>query len=63
MGWDKTFCLRHVAKEGFKTIHFFGDKTFPGGNDYEICNHPLVTGHPVKNPDETAAGLREIFGL
>ena len=28
-GWDKTFCLRHVEKEGFKTIHFFGDKAFP----------------------------------
>jgi len=27
-GWDKTYCLRHVEKEGYKTIHFFGDKTF-----------------------------------
>ncbi|KAJ9060560.1 Phosphomannomutase 1, variant 4 [Entomophthora muscae] len=27
-GWDKTYCLRHVESEGFKTIHFFGDKTF-----------------------------------
>lgn len=25
-GWDKTYCLRHVEKDGFKTIHFFGDK-------------------------------------
>mmetsp|Transcript_6872 Transcript_6872/g.17321 ORF Transcript_6872/g.17321 Transcript_6872/m.17321 type:complete len:194 (-) Transcript_6872:2106-2687(-) len=28
MGWDKTFCLQHVQKEGFKTIHFCGDKTY-----------------------------------
>jgi len=27
-GWDKTYCLRHVEKDGYKTIHFFGDKTF-----------------------------------
>ena len=27
-GWDKTFCLNHVADEGFEEIHFFGDKTF-----------------------------------
>lgn len=27
-GWDKTFALRHVEKDGFKTIHFFGDKTY-----------------------------------
>jgi len=28
-GWDKTFALSHVAAENFKTIHFFGDKTYP----------------------------------
>ena len=26
-GWDKTFCLQFVEKDGFETIHFFGDKT------------------------------------
>ncbi|KAJ3000008.1 Phosphomannomutase [Globomyces sp. JEL0801] len=26
-GWDK-FRLRHIKEENFKTIHFFGDKTF-----------------------------------
>jgi hypothetical protein len=25
-----------VEKEGYKEIHFFGDKTSKGGNDYEI---------------------------
>ncbi|ORX88318.1 eukaryotic phosphomannomutase [Basidiobolus meristosporus CBS 931.73] len=60
-GWDKTYCLKHVADEGFKTIHFFGDKTFPGGNDYEIYTHPAVTGHSVKNPDETISILKQLF--
>jgi hypothetical protein len=27
VGWDKTFCLQFLEKAGFKTIHFFGDKT------------------------------------
>ena len=27
-GWDKTYALGHVEKEGFEEIHFFGDKTF-----------------------------------
>jgi len=28
-GWDKTFCLQFIEKQGFQTIHFFGDKTDP----------------------------------
>lgn len=62
-GWDKTFCLRHVINEGFKTIHFFGDKTEKGGNDFEIFTHPSVTGHAVKSPEDTTAQLKELFGL
>jgi phosphomannomutase len=30
-GWDKTYALRHVEDEGFKEIHFFGDKTYKVG--------------------------------
>jgi len=62
-GWDKTYCLRHLEKEGFKEIHFFGDKTEKGGNDYEIFNHPMVTGHAVKNPNETLELLRSLFKI
>lgn len=28
IGWDKTYCLQRVEKEGFEKIHFFGDKTY-----------------------------------
>lgn len=28
VGWDKTYCLNHLADEGYKQIHFFGDKTW-----------------------------------
>ena len=26
-GWDKTYCLQFIPE--FKTVHFFGDKTYP----------------------------------
>ncbi|KAI8990837.1 eukaryotic phosphomannomutase [Mycotypha africana] len=60
-GWDKTYCLQHVKKDGFTKIHFFGDKTFKGGNDYEIYEHPEVTGHSVKSPEDTIRILKELF--
>ena len=31
-GWDKTYCLKHIEAEEFKTIHFFGDKTYKVSN-------------------------------
>ncbi|KAJ3555060.1 hypothetical protein NPX13_g10443 [Xylaria arbuscula] len=67
-GWDKTYCIRHLENEAkkpngieYKTIHFFGDKTFKGGNDWEIYTDPRVTGHSVKDPDETQRILKELF--
>ncbi|KAF9132860.1 Phosphomannomutase [Mortierella sp. 14UC] len=60
-GWDKTYCLRHIEHENFKTIHFFGDKTFKGGNDYEIFSHPLVTGHTVVNALDTERILKGLL--
>ncbi|KAG1141249.1 hypothetical protein G6F37_008773 [Rhizopus arrhizus] len=60
-GWDKTYCLRHLQSDGFKHIHFFGDKTFEGGNDYEIYNHPNVIGHSVQCPEDTMRILAELF--
>lgn len=61
-GWDKTYCLRHVQSAGFDAIHFFGDKTFPGGNDYEIFTDRRVVGHSVSGPDDTRAQLLQLFG-
>ncbi|KAJ3195667.1 Phosphomannomutase 1 [Irineochytrium annulatum] len=63
VGWDKTYCLRHLEGEGFTKIHFFGDKTFKGGNDYEIYEHPKVTGHAVTTPDDTRKILQELFHI
>jgi phosphomannomutase len=52
-GWDKTYCLRFL--DGFETVHFFGDKTFKGGNDHEIFESERTTGHTVTSPADTRA--------
>ncbi|OIR56296.1 MAG: phosphomannomutase [Amphiamblys sp. WSBS2006] len=63
IGWDKTFCLRHLQKHNFEEIYFFGNKTEKGGNDHEIFNHPSVIGHTVTSPEDTVQQLRRIFGV
>eukprot|EP00938_MAST-03A_sp_MAST-3A-sp1_P007439 g7439.t1 len=60
-GWDKTYCLQFLEPEGFKTIHFFGDKTYKGGNDYEIYESNKTIGHTVKSPADTLAFLEKEF--
>ncbi|KAL4808558.1 eukaryotic phosphomannomutase [Aspergillus unguis] len=68
-GWDKTYCLRHIEAEKdvsgieYKTIHFFGDKTSPGGNDFEIYDDARTIGHSVQNPDDCMKQLKELFQL
>jgi len=57
-GWDKTFCLRFVEND-FDTIHFFGDKTYEGGNDHEIYEAERTEGHAVKTYTDTIAYLKE----
>ncbi|KAL5215328.1 hypothetical protein ABZP36_004480 [Zizania latifolia] len=58
-GWDKTYCLRYL--EEFQEIHFFGDKTYKGGNDYEIFESDRTVGHTVTSPDDTAQQCRSLF--
>ncbi|XP_015914315.2 phosphomannomutase 2 [Parasteatoda tepidariorum] len=60
-GWDKTFCLNYVEKDGFEKIYFFGDKTSEGGNDYELFHDKRVIGHTVQNPEDTMIQLKKIF--
>ena len=51
-GWDKSFCLQYV-EDKYDEIHFYGDKCFPGGNDYEIYSDSRVIGHSVTDPEDT----------
>ncbi|KAG1361280.1 Phosphomannomutase [Cocos nucifera] len=58
-GWDKTFCLRYLNE--FPEVYFFGDKTYKGGNDYEIYVSERTMGHSVTSPDDTAEKCRSLF--
>jgi len=60
-GWNKTYCLRHVEEYKFKEIHFFGDKTHKGGNDYEIFHDDNTVGHTVTSPQDTIAQVTKLF--
>lgn len=60
-GWDKTFCLQFLEKDGIKTIHFFGDKTAAGGNDHEIYEDSRTIGHSVTDPTDTIKQVSAII--
>uniref|UniRef100_A0A7S3RUK4 Phosphomannomutase n=1 Tax=Emiliania huxleyi TaxID=2903 RepID=A0A7S3RUK4_EMIHU len=64
-GWDKTFCLQYLPHADFDEIHFFGDKTFVGGNDYEIFTSPRTVGHSIDDADPmtTLKKLSALFDL
>jgi len=64
-GWDKTFCLQYLPHADFDEIHFFGDKTFVGGNDYEIFTSPRTVGHSIDDADPmtTLKKLSTLFDL
>lgn len=60
-GWDKTYCLQYLKPEDYDEIHFFGDKTFQGGNDYEIFSHERTIGHTVTSPEDTISQIQQLF--
>lgn len=63
VGWDKTFCLQFLETDGFSEIHFFGDKTAPGGNDYEIFSSPKTIGHSVGSWQDTREQLKQLLNM
>ena len=60
-GWDKTYCLNFLDAKDFDEIHFFGDKTFEGGNDFEIFTSERTIGHTVTSPDDTKEQCTKLF--
>jgi phosphomannomutase len=61
IGWDKTYCLKYLNK--FRTIHFFGDRTNHGGNDYEIFLDDRTIGHSVTSPEDTIEQLNALLRI
>lgn len=60
-GWDKTYCLKFISPNDFDEVHFFGDKTFEGGNDYEIFTSERTIGHTVTSPEDTMEQCTKLF--
>lgn len=59
-GWNKTYCLPFLENK-YDKIFFFGDKTDPGGNDYEIYNDNRVNGFNVKKYTDTITLLQHFL--
>ncbi|KAI5192675.1 phosphomannomutase [Nematocida minor] len=60
-GWDKTYSLQHLEKEGIKNIYFFGDMTSEGGNDFEIFTDERVKGTTVTSPEDTMKQVKDVL--
>lgn len=60
-GWDKTISLRFFDETD--TLYFFGDRCYPGGNDFEIYNSVSRRGHAYKvnGPEDTIEYLKQIL--
>lgn len=61
IGWDKTYCLQFLKKSKYDIIYFFGDRTEPGGNDYEIYSDARVNAFSVKKYTETISLLSKYY--
>lgn len=59
IGWDKRFCLNFFPNDNI--IHFFGDKTEPGGNDYALYSDTRVIGHTVIDPTDLIKQLTTLI--
>ncbi len=60
-GFDKEWAIREFARHHnmpFSSILFFGDKIYPGGNDYPASK--IVDCISVKNPEDTLQQLRRL---
>ena len=59
-GFLRCSCVPCRAQD-FEQIHFFGDKTYPGGNDYEIFEDARTVGHTVVGPEDTMAQVAAVL--
>ena len=59
--WNKVQVLDWINHANYDTIYYFGDKYLTDGNDYELINHPNITGYPIDTLEQTAYILNELF--
>lgn len=59
-GLNKTRCLLHVEKD-YDEIHFIGDRTMKGGNDYDLYIDKRVIGHSTTGVECTIQIIHKII--
>ena len=59
-GNSKSYCIQFLTE--YSDIHFFGDKVFPGGNDYEIFHDDRIqSSYHVRDYQHTQEIIAEKF--
>lgn len=58
--WDKIQVLDNLSESVYESIHYFGDKYEPSGNDYHLLHHQRVIGYPVNSPNECLKILKNL---
>lgn len=61
--WKNTTKVKtsQFSKILIPSVYFFGDKTFKGGNDYEIFEAERTKGNTVTSPDDTKTQCTKLF--
>ena len=61
LGWDKTFCLKYFDSNS--NFYFFGDRCYPGGNDFEIYEKikKIGSAYSVSGPQQTYQILTQLI--
>ena len=62
-GKDKRQSVEALQRKGYNEFIFFGDRAYPGGNDWGVCEYivsnKIGTYYTVNGPNETVALLSE----
>ena len=61
LSWPLIGALCTFFSQFHGQIHFFGDKTYEGGNDFEIFMDERTIGHAVQSPADTMRIVKELF--
>jgi phosphomannomutase len=59
--WNKVQVLNWIDLTQYDSIHYFGDKYLPDGNDYQLINHYQVIGHSVDSLEQTLKILKNLY--
>lgn len=59
--WNKGQVVHFLRNENYQNIHYFGDHNKKNYHDFPLLSHPLVTPHPVRDPQHTLDILKILY--